>query len=329
MSMVLALMIVPAFEMSFCPTEAKADAASYYKSWGKDITEEDFQMMSDKWPDYEPKRCNGWMTEVMNDVYKIPMSMGSWVDGTRRNFLNNSTVKPIKVVAGTYSHIKENVDLIQPGDIVFFNTDKQGKGIWSHVALIGEDHMMWHCTATSPDKKTGKYKSITSWMKDYRHQGEYAAYAEVWRVLSKFSVKSKVNVYHGRYQNKLRVAKYKKGKDIVIHERLIYTADEPIVGKKVALTSTLNKIYSKGAGDSRVYVKGKKITAGEKYGGSTELKYKVKKSGTMHIYYRFKIDDRIKKTSKLTVFTKVKYGSRVLKNYKRAGGNLRTIRFEA
>ena len=324
----LSLVIAPAMDAAFFGDSGKAYAAtSYYKVWGKNISEDDYQKMAEKWPDYEPLRCNGWMTEVMNEVYKIPMRMGNWVIGTRTNFLNNSTVKPVKVVAGTYSYIKENVDLIKPGDIVFFNSSKKGNGVWTHVALIGEKHMLWHCTATSPGKKTGKYKSITSWMKKYRKEGEYGAYAEVWRVLSSFDVKSEVKLIKGKYKDKIRVARYKMGTDVTVKETLSYTADGPIMGKKIKITASLNKNVRRTIDGVPKIIKGRRIAKGEKLKGSTDLTFKIKKSGEIKIYYRFTVDEVIKKNTNLTAFTKIKYGKKVLKNYSKVRATYRTIGF--
>ena len=326
--LIMALMAMPSFGLVFGSGQSAAYAAEdYFKTWGKDISEKDYERMSEKWPDYEPLRCNGWMTEVMKEVYDIPMSMGDWVIGTRTNFLNNSTVKPVKVTAGSYSEIKEKVTLIKPGDIVFFNSDKGGNGTWTHVALIGEDHMMWHCTATSPGSKTGKYKSITGWMKKYQNQGEYGAYAEVWRVLSSFSVKSKVKITWNNYPGKLRIAKYKKGKNITVRQTLTYKAYGPLVGKKIDIVASLNKNKVTRDNGNPVYTKSKKVTDGEKFKGSKNLRFTLKDSGKIKIYYRFTIDDKIKESTSMTVFTKIKHGSKVLKNYSEAGAPLRMIRF--
>lgn len=326
--LVLSLMVMPALDMMVGDSQSAAFAAEdYYKTWGNDVSEKDYQRMADKWPDYEPLRCNGWMTEVMNEVYDIPMNMGDWVIGTRTNFLNNSTVKPVKVISGSYAEIKETVDKVKPGDIVFFNSDKGGNGVWTHVGLIGKDHGLWHCTATSPGSKTGKYKTLTSWMKKYQNQGEYGAYAEVWRVLSSFSVKSKVKITWNNYPGKLRIAKYKKGLNITVRQILTYKAYGPLVGKKINITATLNKNKVTQDNGTISYTKSKKVTDGEKLNGSTDLKYTLKDSGKIKIYYRFTIDDKIKENTSMTVFTKIKYGSEVLKNYSEAGSPLRMIRF--
>ncbi|MCR4709546.1 MAG: hypothetical protein K5653_04750 [Clostridiales bacterium] len=326
--LVLSLMVMPALDMMVGDSQSAAFAAEdYYKTWGNDVSEKDYQRMADKWPDYEPLRCNGWMTEVMKEVYDIPMSMGDWVIGTRTNFLNNSTVKPVKVISGSYAEIKETVDKVKPGDIVFFNSDKGGNGVWTHVGLIGKDHGLWHCTATSPGSKTGKYKTLTSWMKKYQNQGEYGAYAEVWRVLSSFKAASKVQVTKNNYPGKLRVAKYKKGIAVTVRQTLTYKADGPLVGKKINITATLNKNKVKQENGVLVYTKSKKITDGEKFGGSTNLKYTLKKSGKIKIYYRFIIDDNVKESTIMTVFTKIKYGSKVLKNFSDPSSLLRRIRF--
>ena len=325
---VVTLGVAPAGGTLFGNDSSTAYAATkYFKTWGTDISEADFQKMAKKWPNYEPKRCNGWMTEVMNDVYKIPMKMGNWVSGTRSNFLKNSTVKPVKVVSGTYATIKKNIGLVKPGDIVFFNSSKKGKGVWTHVALVGEDHMLWHCTATSPGKKTGKYKSLTSWMKKYRKQGQYGAYAEVWRVLSTFSADSTVKITSGSYNGQKYTAKYSKGDQITVVESINYKASGPVVGKYVSITASLNKNIKTDNDGNVTYSKGTKITSGQKYKGSTKLSFKLKKSGTINIYYRFKVSESLADTDTMSVFTKIEYGGKTLKNYSKAKDKKRTIEF--
>ena len=310
--------------------EAYAAQKTYYKTWGKDISEKDYEKMAEKWPDYEPKRCNGWMTEVMNDVYDIPMSMGWWVEGTRNNFRKNSTVKPVKILSGAYSKIKKNIDKVKPGDIVFFNYAENGKGVWSHVGLIGEDGSLWHCTATSPGEKTGKYLTLTKWMKKYGgpkgEHGSPGSYAEVWRVLSSFETDDAVKVNKGRLtKTSVKTARYQKGNYIVIQEKISYKADGPIVGKKIRVKATLNVNKSDGGKT----VVGRYITRGQRYSGNEDLTYKIKKSGEINIYYRFRISSKkIKQEDTVTpqVTIETRSGKRIFA-YTKPGRESRTVTF--
>ncbi|MBR6473135.1 MAG: hypothetical protein IKS99_05385, partial [Firmicutes bacterium] len=316
-ALMLAFFAVPGLEMCMTPESITADAAtSYYKFWGSDVSEGDLQMMADKWPDYEPLRCNGWMNEVMNEVYDISMNMGSWVDGTRYNFTHNSTIKPTKVVEGTYQTIKDNMDKIKPGDIVFFNYASDGKGVWSHVAIMGEKNILWHCTATSPGSKTGKYLTLLKWMDKYGgpngEHGSPGTYAEVWRVLSTFDSSRTVVITKGALKGKKRTVGYSVGKRIVVKETIAYEAYGPIVGKKVSVTAKLCK--NKKVDDG--YVKGITIANGERFYGNKELKYTVKKSGKMFIYYRFNISKKkLSVTSTLTPHVTVKIGKKTIVKY--------------
>ena len=311
-------------------TEAYAAQKDYYMTWGRDVSEKDYKKMAKKWLDYEPKRCNGWMTEVMNDVYGIPMSIGWWVEGTRNNFRKNTTVKPIKILSGSYSKIKKNIDMVRPGDIVFFNYAENGKGVWSHVALIGEDESLWHCTATSPGEKTGKYLTLTKWMKKYGgpkgEHGSPGSYAEVWRVLSSFEPEDTVNVTKGKLvKTDSKTAKYQKGNVIVIRERIEYEADGPIVGSKVRVKAVLN--VNKESGSETV--PGKFIVRGQKYDKSEDLVYKIKDKGAINIYYRFRVSSKKLKagdtvTPQVTIETT---GGDKIYAYNKAGRASRTVIF--
>ena len=311
-------------------SEAYAAQKSYYKSWGKDISEKDYEKMADKWPDYEPKRCNGWMTEVMNDIYDIPMSMGWWVEGTRKNFRNNSTVKPIKVISGDYDKIKKNIDKVQPGDIVFFNYAENGKGVWSHVGLIGEDESLWHCTATSPGEKTGEYLTLTKWMKKYGgpkgEHGSPGSYAEVWRVLSSFDPAGTVKVTKGKLlKTDVKTARYKKGDYVELQEKIEYEASGPVVGSKVRIKATLNVNKQEGTET----VAGRFITRGERQSGTEDLTYKIEKNGIIYIYYRFRISPKKLKVG-YTVTPQVRIetlSGKKIYAFTKAGRKSRTVSF--
>ncbi len=331
-ALVISLLIVPSFDIAYRGggTSSAQAAGNYYKVWGKDISEKDYKVMTKKWPDYEPLRCNGWMTEVMKEVYDIPMSMGWWVIGTRTNFLNNSTVKPIKITEGTYKTIKKNMDLVKPGDIVFFNYSTDGKGTWSHVALMGEDDMLWHCTATSPGAKTGKYRTLPGWMKEQSGSHGPGNYAEVWRVLSSFDRTSSTTVSYGRLDGKKKTAIYRKGRKIIIRDTITYKADGPIVGKKISITATLNVNEPAQKGSKFALAKGVKIASGQKYSGTKTLKYKVKKSGKINIYYQFNINSKkLSAGDTLTSYTNIKLGSKSIARYTKAGVKSRTVTLRA
>ena len=329
--LVLSLMVMPALDMMVGDSQSAAFAAEdYYKTWGNDVSEKDYQRMADKWPDYEPLRCNGWMTEVMNEVYDIPMNMGDWVIGTRTNFLNNSTVKPVKVISGSYAEIKETVDKVKPGDIVFFNSDKGGNGVWTHVGLIGKDPGLWHCTATSPGAKTGKYRTLPGWMKEQSGSHGPGNYAEVWRVLSSFDRTSSTTVSYGRLDGKKKTAIYRKGRKIIIRDTITYKADGPIVGKKISITATLNVNEPAQKGSKFALAKGVKIASGQKYSGTKTLKYKVKKSGKINIYYQFNINSKkLSPGDTLTSYTNIKLGSKSIARYTKAGIKSRTVTLKA